>query len=147
MKRLKERLLNRETITYVIFGILTTLVNFVIYYGLLHLKVHYMIATPLAWVVAVLFAYFTNKHFVFFSHDYSPGVLLPELGRFALGRLITLLLEQGFLYVAVELLKGSERLMKLFAAVAVVILNYIFSKLFIFKNNTEKKEYPDDDEN
>ena len=143
MKKFLGRFLNRETISYLIFGVLTTVVNYIVYYGLRHFDINYMIANGVAWVAAVLFAYFTNKHYVFNSHDYSLKVLLPEMGRFAAGRLITLALEQAFLFVTVELLGGSDRLMKLLVSVAVVILNYIFSKLFIFKHTSNKEEKKD----
>lgn len=140
MKKIWAKLLNRETISYLIFGVLTTIVNYIVYYGLRHFEINYMLANVAAWVVAVLFAYFTNKHYVFESHDYSPRVLLPEMGRFAAGRLITLLMEQAFMFVTVDILGGNDRLMKLIVSVAVVILNYVFSKLFIFKNIKKKEK-------
>ena len=140
MKNLWKKLFNRETVSYLIFGVLTTVVNYLVYYGLRHFEINYMIANAAAWVAAVLFAYFTNKHFVFESHDYSPRVMLPEMGRFAAGRLITLLMEQAFLYVTVDLLGGDDRIMKLIISVAVVIVNYVLSKLFIFKNKMKKEE-------
>ena len=143
MTSLRQRLFNRETASYLLFGILTTLVNYIVYYGLRHFQINYMIANAAAWVVAVLFAYFTNKHYVFKSHDYSPQVMLPEMARFGAGRLITLLMEQAFMFLTVDVLKGNDRIMKLVVSVAVVILNYVFSKLFIFRNtkeNDSKKE-------
>nr|MBQ6241448.1 GtrA family protein [Lachnospiraceae bacterium] len=144
MKKILQRLLNRETVTYLIFGVLTTAVNFVVYDGLLRLGVNYLIANVIAWIAAVLFAYFTNKHFVFQSRDYHLRTVLPEMARFAAGRLITLGIEQALLYTGVDLLKGNERVIKLLAAVIVVILNYVFSKLFIFKNQKDEKEDPDE---
>ena len=147
MKKVLQRLLNRETVTYLIFSVLTTAVNYVVYDGLLRLRVNYLIANVIAWIAAVLFAYFTNKHFVFESRDYRLRTVLPEMGRFAAGRLITLGIEQAILFIGVDLLGGNERVMKLCAAVIVVILNYVFSKLFIFKNRknqTDEKEDPDE---
>ena len=141
IRALWNRFVNRETVTYLIFGVLTTLVNYLIYYGLLALGVHYLIANALAWIGGVLFAFFTNKRFVFESRDYSPKVFFTELWKFVAARLVTLGVETVFLKVTVDLLHMSPRLMKLAASVIVVILNYVFSKLFIFR-----KERSDDQE-
>ncbi|MBO4873236.1 MAG: GtrA family protein [Lachnospiraceae bacterium] len=141
LRQIKERYVNRETVTYVIFGVLTTAVNYAVYYPLRALGVNYLISNVIAWIVAVTFAFFTNKHFVFESKDYSLSVLLPELGKFVAGRLITLGLEELLMYVSVDLLHFNDRIMKLIVSVLIIILNYVFSKLFIFT----KKEKTDED--
>ncbi len=140
LKRLFKKYVNRETITYIIFGILTTAVNYAVYYPLRSLGVNYLISNVIAWIVAVIFAYFTNKHFVFESKDYSPAVMIPEFFRFVAGRLISLGMEELLLFVTVDLLHMDDRIMKLIASVLVVILNYIFSKLFIFKKEKTDEE-------
>ena len=140
LKALWSKYVNRETVTYVIFGVLTTAVNYAVYYPLRDLGVTYLLANAIAWIVAVIFAFFTNKHFVFESKDYSLSVLLPEFGKFVAGRLITLGLEQLLLYVSVDLLHFDDRIMKLIVSILVVILNYVFSKLFIFKKEARADE-------
>ena len=141
MKKILRRLLNPETISYLIFGILTTLVNFAVYYALRHFEVNYVIAGVIAWIFAVSFAFFTNKHFVFKSHDYSPSILIPEALKFAAGRIVTLLIEQGLMIFTVEVLHFDDRIMKLLIAVLVIVLNYVFSKLIIFKNSHKEPEH------
>ena len=135
-----KKYVNRETVTYVIFGVLTTAVNYAVYYPLRSLGVNYLISNVIAWVVAVTFAFFTTKHFVFESRDYSLPVLLPEFGKFVAGRLLTLGIEEVLMYVSVDLLHGNDRIMKLIVSVIVVILNYVLSKLFIFKKEKADEE-------
>ena len=138
MKDRLSKYINRETVTYLIFGVLTTAVNYIVYYGLRALSVHYLIANTLAWIAAVVFAFFTNKRYGFESRDYTPGTLRREFFRFVAGRLLTLGIEQLFLLITVEWLGLNDRIMKLVISVIVVILNYVFSKLFIF--NKEKSD-------
>ena len=142
MKERLKKILNRETVTYLIFGVLSTLVNYIIYYGLRFLKVDYKIAEIAAWIGAVIFAFFTNKRYVFESRDYSPKILLTELWKFTAGRLITFLIEYGFMLLTVDVLHWNDLIMKLIISVVVVILNYVFSKLFIFN----KKERSDENQ-
>ena len=106
MKELFRKYVNRETVTYIIFGVLTTLVNYIIYYGLRLLRVDYKIAEVAAWIGGVLFAFFTNKRYVFESRDYSPKVLLTEFWKFTAGRLITFLI--GVVLVPLETVNFSR---------------------------------------
>lgn len=125
---------HRDILAYLFFGGLTTLVNFLVYTPLhswLHLSA--AVSNVIAWVVAVAFAYLTNKPFVFQSHDWSRETVLPELGKFVGCRVGSGLLETGFLALTVDLLHWNGIVMKVIAAVAVVILNYIGSKLLVFK--------------
>ena len=84
----------------------------------------------------------TNKRYVFESRDYSPKTVLTELWKFTAGRLITFLIEYGFMLLTVDVLHWNDLIMKLIISVVVVILNYVFSKLFIFK----KKERSDENQ-
>ena len=132
---IKKKLFNRETILYVVFGVLTTAVNYAAYYFCRFLDVDYRIANVIAWIFAVIFAFITNKLFVFESKSWKPAVALRELALFAGARIFSLLIEEGFLLFTVEVLHGNDRIMKLIAAVFVVIINYFFSKFFIFKKD------------
>lgn len=133
MSNLIKKLLNRETIIYIIFGVLTTVVDFVIF-GLLYYVtgLDEYIANTIAWVAAVAFAYITNKIFVFESKSFKPKDLIKEISSFVAARILTLILTNIFLIFA-EYISMNMMFAKALISVAVIILNYIFSKLFIFK--------------
>ena len=123
-----------DVITYLVFGVLTTVVNYIIYlpcYNLLGLSA--AVSNCIAWVVAVAFAYLTNKPFVFKSHDWSKATVIPELTKFVSCRLASGVMETVIIFLAVDLLGWNGNIWKLVTSVLVVILNYIFSKLIVFK--------------
>ena len=141
IKKIKELYIKyKEIINYLIFGILTTLVNLITKYILLFTILdptngfQLQIAIIISWVVAVIFAYFTNRKFVFESKNENK---LKEFISFVVARIATLLLEMFIMWFFVTLLKLNSDLyvviFTLVAQVAVVIGNYIFSKLFVFK--------------
>jgi putative flippase GtrA len=122
-----------DLITYLVFGVLTTVVNYLVYlpcYNWFGLGA--AVSNAIAWVVAVAFAYLTNKPFVFRSHDWSMKVVLPELGKFLACRVGSGLLETGILLVTVDLMHWNGNVMKLITSVLVVLLNYVGSKLLVF---------------
>ena len=124
----------RELILYVFFGGLTTLVNFSVYYPLYNFAGwDAAVANVLAWVVSVAFAFFTNKPFVFESHDWHGKTVLQEAIKFVSARVISGLLETGCIWFFVTLMELNGNLIKLIVSVAVVILNYVASKLVIFR--------------
>lgn len=123
-----------DIVTYLIFGVLTTVVNYMVYlpvYNLLHLSA--AVSNAIAWVVAVAFAYLTNKPFVFKSNDWSRKTVVPELIKFVSCRLGSGVLETVILFVTVDLLHWNGNIWKLITSVLVVVLNYIASKLLVFK--------------
>ena len=123
-----------DILIYLFFGGLTTLVNFVIYYpcyNWLHMSA--TMSNVLAWVVAVAFAYLTNKPWVFKSHDWSRQTVIPELTKFVGCRVGSGVLETGIIFLTVDLLGWNGNIMKLVTSVLVVILNYIGSKLLVFR--------------
>ena len=123
-----------DILVYLVFGVLTTVVNYVIYlpcYNLLHFSA--AVSNLLAWVVAVAFAYVTNKPFVFRSHDWSAQTVVPELTRFVGSRIASGGLETLLIFLTVDCLGWNGNLMKLVTSVLVVILNYIASKLLVFR--------------
>ena len=134
-----KRLLNlvkthKEVVTYLIFGVLTTLVNYAVYlplYNWLHLSA--TLSNAIAWVAAVAFAFVTNKPFVFESHDWSMKTVIPELSKFVGCRVGSGLAETAIIFLTVDLLQWNGNLWKLLTSVLVVILNYIASKLLVFK--------------
>lgn len=137
---LYKKVVNRETISYGIFGILTTLVNFISYEGLYRLGLSNLIANWLAWVLAVTFAYIVNKWSVFQSRSKNLRDEIGKMSKFYGARLMSLGVEQVGMYVFVELLHMYRWLIKGALAVIVIIINYIFSKLYIFtKDNQDNR--------
>ena len=123
-----------DILAYLFFGVLTTVVNYIIYlpcYNLLHLSA--AVSNAIAWVVAVAFAYLTNKPFVFRSYDWSAKTVVPELTKFVGTRIGSGALETAILFVTVDLEGMSGNLWKLLTSVLVVILNYIGSKFLVFR--------------
>ena len=123
-----------DLITYLVFGVLTTVVNYIIYlpcYNLLQLSAS--VSNAIAWVVAVAFAFVTNKPFVFRSHDWSAKVVVPELVKFVGTRIGSGALETLILFVTVDVLLWNGNLWKLVTSVLVVVLNYVGSKLLVFR--------------
>ena len=123
-----------EIISYLFFGGLTTLVNYIVYlpcYNLLHLSG--AVSNIIAWMAAVAFAYLTNKPFVFKSHDWSAKTVIPELTKFVSCRIGSGLLETVIIFVLVDCLALNGNLIKLATSVLVVIVNYVASKLLVFR--------------
>ena len=122
-----------DILAYLFFGVCTTVVNYIIYlpcYNLLGFSAS--LSNILAWVVAVAFAYLTNKPFVFKSNDWSRETVIPELTKFIGCRVGSGAMETMILFLAVDLLGWNGNIWKLVTQVMVVILNYIGSKLLVF---------------
>lgn len=138
----------KEIINYIIFGVLTTVVNFAVFWLFNRLlgKNYYLVSNVIAWIVAVAFAYITNKIWVFESKVTKPKALAKEIVEFFIARLLSLGVEEAGLLILVDLMKfkdlnfnlftftiTGELIAKVILAIVVVILNYIFSKFIIFK--------------
>ena len=155
IKKLIHALLNKETITYVLFGVLTTLVNLVVFkaFDVVFGGKLYLLTNSIAWVAAVVFAYITNKLFVFESKSWKFDVLKKEIPSFVGARVASYFIEQAGLWFFVELLHFDEKtfdfivitlsgkmVAKLILGVLVVIINYVLSKFIIFAKKKEKPE-------
>ena len=127
-----NKLINKETLAYGIAGILTTLVNFVSYELIYKLCLSNLTANGLAWLVAVTFAYLMNKWKVFYSKSSTTKAETVKVIKFFSARLLTLGIEQLGIYFFVERLGIYRWIIKGSLSILVIILNYIFSKLFIF---------------
>lgn len=123
-----------DILVYLIFGVLTTVVNYLVYlpcYNFLGLPA--VTSNVIAWGIAVAFAYVTNKPFVFRSYDWSVKTVVPELTKFVGTRVASGGLESVIIWIAVDLLGGNGNLWKLVTSVLVVVLNYVGSKLLVFR--------------
>lgn len=131
---------NRESISYLIFGVLTTLVDWVVYAVLWRLGTDYRISTIISWCAAVLFAFVTNKLIVFQSFERSPSLLWKEFVSFVTCRAATGVVALLGMIVMVDYLHQGEFVGKLVVSAISLILNYVFSKLFIFKKKQSDEE-------
>ncbi|UOQ87042.1 GtrA family protein [Gracilibacillus salinarum] len=129
--------INREIFNYIVFGVLTTLVNIAVY--ALFTKVfslNYQVATVNAWIAAVLFAYYTNKKYVFKAKDRNLKQLVKSFLLFVYYRVLSLVIDLLVMYLLIEILSVDDMVTKVIANIVVIIFNYITSKLFVFKKET-----------
>ena len=136
IKSLIKKFCTIEFIFYFIFGVLTTIVSLSVYYFCVltflnpNNAFQLQIANILSWILAVAFAYVTNRKFVFESKDPNK---LKELIKFVTARLLTLFLDMLVMFILVTLLHFNDKISKLISQVIITISNYIFSKIFVFK--------------
>ena len=145
-----KKILNRETVLYIIFGVATTAVNYVVFYLLYNVlwnQSRSLAANAAAFVAAVIFAFVVNKLFVFESKSWSMNTLKREIPSFLAARIGSFGIEEAGLFLCEKVLKlggviaitlGGVALdwitvVKVALAFVVVALNYVFCKLFIFK--------------
>ena len=123
-----------DILSYLFFGVLTTAVNYLVYLPCYNLwGLSGTVSNVIAWVFAVAFAYVTNKPFVFRSHDWSAKTVIPELTKFVGCRLGSGGLETLIILVTVDLLGWNGNVMKLLTSVIVIVVNYVASKLLVFR--------------
>lgn len=123
-----------DILTYLVFGVLTTVVNYLVYIPLYNfLGLSAALSNAIAWVFAVAFAYLTNKPFVFKSYDWSLQTVIPELTKFVSCRIASGAAETIILLVTVDLLHWNGNIWKLITSVLVVVLNYFASKFLVFR--------------
>lgn len=126
----------KEVIMYLIFGVLTTVVSLVSYYLLTitildpKVALQLQIANILSWILSVVFAYITNRKYVFESKSSN---YLKEITSFVSGRVATLVMDMLIMFVFVTVLHFNDKLFKLVSQVVVIVANYIISKVFVFK--------------
>lgn len=126
----------RGPLMYLIFGVLTTAVNIVSYHIAYDMMgIANVPSTCIAWLLAVIFAFITNKKFVFDSRSYARAVVLRELRDFFTCRILTGLLDVAIMFAAVDLLHWNALVWKVISNGLVIVLNYIASKLVIFKKS------------
>ena len=132
----------KEVINYLIFGGLATVVNFVSYYiAARTLGIDEVVSSGISWFCSVLFAYITNKLFVFESKTDSKKGILKEMISLFLARVLSeIFCDVGTFAIMVKVLHINDIFSKIVTQVMVIIVNYVFSKFFIFKKKTKKSE-------
>ena len=130
----------KEIINYLIFGVLSTVVNFASYFIFAKLfHIDEVVSSGLSWFCAVLFAYITNKIFVFESKTETVKEFIKEMMSFFACRVLSgILCDVGTFALMVKVLNINDIIAKIVTQIMVVILNYVLSKLVIFKKKSEK---------
>ena len=123
----------RELLLYLIFGVLTTAVNYLAWWVLAPFFETSTVPVAAAWILSVLFAYLTNRKFVFDSRVTGGRALLLEMGSFFAARALSGVLDLCFMWIFADWLGFDSRIVKLLSNVFVVIFNYVASKLVIFR--------------
>lgn len=142
----------KELIVYAVFGVCTTLVNFVTYklFNVILGEKLYLVSNIVAWLISVIFAYVTNKLFVFESKNWEIKLVAKEVSSFFAARIFSFVVEEAGLFLLVDLLMMKEKSLTVFGivisgnmiakvvlAVIVVVLNYFFSKLIVFRKKEQ----------
>ncbi len=126
----------REIWLYLLFGVLTTVVNIVSYYLLTTVfNIDYMISNVIAWILSILFAYITNSKFVFQDETVSIKDKISQFTKFVVARLFSLGIDMAVMFVGVSILLINDVIIKIVANIIVIVLNYFISKLIVFKKN------------
>lgn len=139
MNEIKQLYLKyKEIINYLIIGVLTTVVALLIYYISVFTilnpnnPIQLQIANIISWTGAVGFAYIANRKYVFESKEKNK---LKEASKFVFARIVTLLVDMGIMCIGVTILQGNDKIIKIVSQIVVIVSNYIFSKVFVFRNN------------
>lgn len=130
----------QEIINYLIVGVLTTVVSIVTYFLFslvldIENNILFILANVLSWICAVVFAYITNKKFVFNTTTSNKKEEIKVFSMFVSSRITTLLIELAFMFITVKVILINDKIAKVIAQFIVIVLNYILSKLFVFKKN------------
>ncbi len=120
---------SKELAAYFIAGVLTTLINFMVYYAMLFMGIDYKVSNTAAFIISVIFAFIVNKKYVFLS-DKS---YIKEFIKFSLGRVFTYVLDIGTMIVLIEVFSVNEYMAKLWTNILVMVSNYLISKFWTFK--------------
>jgi putative flippase GtrA len=124
----------KSIISYLVFGVTTTIINILIYALFAKIfNVYFVVSNIIAWIVAVSFAFITNKLYVFESKSKDRRVVIKESISFIIARLLSLLFDMIFMYVGIVLLKQNDIVIKIISNVLVIIINYVLSRYMVFK--------------
>lgn len=132
---------HEEGINYLIFGFLAFVLNYILYFIFADtIAMHYMVATVLSWVLTVVFAYWTNRTFVFKSKNKEAASVVKEFISFIGARVATEVLEIVLMYVLVDICSINDKISKLVCQTIVILANYVLSKIWIFKDTSGRTD-------
>ncbi len=132
----------KEIINYLIFGVLATIISLVTYYVCVYTilnpenAVQLQIANMISWIASVIFAYFTNRKFVFESKEKNK---LKEASKFVTARIVTLLIDMLVMFLGVTILKLNDKFIKVISQIVVIVSNYLLSKIIVFNGRENGK--------
>lgn len=136
MKKIEKIFMTyKEIILYLIFGVLTTLVNIISFYFMDLVGINTYVNNTIAWILSVIFAYVTNKIYVFESKTTNKKELVKEVSSFFLARVFSYVVDMTGMYLCISVLCMNKMISKVLINFIVVVLNYVFSKLFIFQRS------------
>ncbi|MBR2828524.1 MAG: GtrA family protein [Bacilli bacterium] len=118
-----------EGLSYLFFGFCTTLINLIAFYIFRKMNIDLYISNGISWIISVLFAYITNRLFVF----HSKGKVIKEGFSFLFFRILSLVFDMAFLFLFVDIFHISDIISKIIVNILIIIINYVFSKIFIFR--------------
>lgn len=131
---------NKHIVLYFVFGVLTTVVNLISFYIFAEiLKIETIPATILAWVVAVAFAFITNRLYVFESTAKTHAAILREAILFFIARLVTLGIEVFIMWLSVDVCGQNKLIWKVFCNIITIVVNYALSKAVVFSSSRTSK--------
>ena len=140
LSKIKELLKKyREIILYLIFGVGTTAVDFIVSYALYPTEINIHAVHTIAWISAVSFAYITNRIFVFRSSTQGKGVFF-EIIKFTSSRVATFLIQEAIVFLMFDIMKISEYVVKIPAVILVIVLNFLLSRILVFKGGKSGDE-------
>lgn len=122
----------RELLLYGVVGVLTTVINMLAFWLLASTSMHYAVANVIAWALAVLFAFFANKIFVFENHGWSAPVVAHEAMTFFLSRAASLLVDEAGMWLMISVLHAGQMFSKLLVNIVVILINYVLGKFWVF---------------
>ncbi|HIR49497.1 MAG TPA: GtrA family protein [Candidatus Faecimonas gallistercoris] len=128
----------KEILWYGFFGVLTTLINIISFYLLDKIGINVYLNVFISWFLSVLFAFITNKLFVFNSKSLNKEIILKEMASFFFFRILSLGIDMVGMYICMNFLKLSKMISKILMNIVIIIANYLFSKIFIFKEKTKE---------
>ena len=126
----------KEIVLYIFFGVLTTLINIISYKIFTMARMNYIISNLISFIISVLFAYITNKIYVFKSPSFEIKKLIIESLNFFTFRITTFIIDMLLMILLVEYFKLDDFFSKIIVNIIVIILNFVFSKFYIFKKTT-----------
>lgn len=140
MEKIKELIKkNKEIISYLIFGVATTIVSIISYFIFAKLfNINPIISNILSWIVSVLFAYITNRKYVFESKITNKKEIAKEMISFFGCRIFSGIIDTGMFTIMIEMIGINDGIAKIITQVVVIVLNYILSKLITFRKKEEK---------